>query len=187
MDIFSKSRFLVRLVITLVLLDLFAIGYLWFSKPAGRNPQPPDRPMENVSGALRDKLHLSKDQEKEFVRIREDFFLKETDLVKMIKEERDSMNLEMFSEKADTARLKRAAQRVAQMEYQIELCRIEQAQQLKSVCTGEQLKEFQKLVIDIRDYLQPGKKNADRPRKQPGNPPKKRDNNKPDDRRPDRN
>jgi len=40
----------------------------------------------------------------------------------------------------------------------MELLRIEQAQQMKNICTHEQLKEFQHLIIYIRDFFQPQKK-----------------------------
>ena len=46
------------------------------------------------------------------------------------------------------------AEEVAQME----LSRITQAGQLKSICTTEQQEKLQKLMIDIRDYFQPVKR-----------------------------
>jgi hypothetical protein len=32
---------------------------------------------------------------------------------------------------------------------------LEQAQQLKTICTPQQLEKFDKLVIEIRDYFRP--------------------------------
>jgi hypothetical protein len=159
MDIFLKNKFLLRLVLVLIFLNLFSIIYLWSRKKEDPNGQPPKRKIEMVSAMLKDKLNLSNEQEKELNRIREDFFRKEENLSRKIRAQRDSMNLGMFSGMADTLELKKIARHLAENEYQMELYRIEQAQQLRRLCTKEQILKFQDLVLDIRDYFQPQKRN----------------------------
>lgn len=158
MDIFSKNKFLVRVIFVLIFLNLFSTGYLWrnMNKRPNRNQPKPEK--VNTANLLKDKLHLTDQQVTEINRIRDDFTQKEEKLILLIKAQRDSMNLEMFSETTDSVQLKRIARQLVENEYQMELYRIEQAQQFKNVCTKEQLTEFQNLVIDIRDFFQPQRK-----------------------------
>jgi hypothetical protein len=163
MDIFSKNKFLLRLVFSLVFLNLLSIGYLWWPKKGGPANRPPRPEKENVSSVLKDKLQLTDEQEKEFRGIREDFARKEEILGNLIKEQRDSLNMELFNENTDTLQLKTLARHIAENEYCMEVFRIEQAQKLKSICSKEQLEKFQILVKEIRDYFQPQKKSDNKP------------------------
>ena len=158
MDIFTRNKFLIRIIFVLIFLNLLTTGYLWLHKNEGPNDRQPRRGKENSIQILKDKLHLNKEQEIAIFQIREGFARKEEALNQVIKSQRDSMNLMMFHAETDTNSLKLIARRVAENEYQMELYRIEQAQKLKNICTPEQLNEFQNLVINIRDFFQPRKK-----------------------------
>ena len=158
MDIFSKNKFLVRVIFVLIFLNLFSTGYLWRTMNKRPNRNPPKQEKVGTANLLKDKLHLTDPQVIEINRIRDDFTQKEEKLILLIKAQRDSMNVDMFSETADNMNIKRIARQLVENEYQMELYRIEQAQQFKNVCTKAQLKEFQSLVIDIRDFFQPQRK-----------------------------
>lgn len=157
MDIFTRSRLLLRIVFVLLFFNLAATGFMWFNNKDVTDRQP-KRGKENVNRIMKEKLHLSREQQDSVFNLREDFARKEEILSQLIKSERDSMNLLMFRADTDKNGLKRLARRVAENEYQMELYRIEQAQQLMNIFTKEQLAEFQNLVINIRDLLQPQKK-----------------------------
>jgi len=157
MDIFTRSRLLLRIVFVLLFFNLAATGFMWFNNKDVTDRQP-KRGKENVNRIMKEKLHLSREQQDSVFNLREDFARKEEILRQLIKSERDSMNLLMFRADTDKNGLKRLARRVAENEYQMELYRIEQAQQLMNIFTKEQLAEFQNLVINIRDLLQPQKK-----------------------------
>ncbi len=158
MDIFSKNKFLVRVIFVLIFLNLFSTGYLWRNMNKRPNRNQPKQEKVNTANLLKDKLHLTDRQVKEINRIRADFTQKEEKLVQLIRAQRDSMNIAMFNETTDTVYLKRIARHLVENEYQMELYRIEQSQQFKSVCTKAQLDQFQDLVIDIRDFFQPQRK-----------------------------
>ena len=157
MDLFSKNKLLLRIVAFLLLLNLFSVGFFWLGGKGNDDRRRPKRPIEEVTAMLKEELHLTPKQAEDFKKIRQDFFDKEEPLSQAIRAKRDSMNVEMFNENTDTAHVKAMARRVADGEYQMELYRLEQAQQLKAICTPEQLKNFQGIVIDIRDYFQPRK------------------------------
>ncbi|MEI7423601.1 MAG: Spy/CpxP family protein refolding chaperone [Prolixibacteraceae bacterium] len=175
MDIFSKNKFLVRIIFILLFLNIISTGYLWFQKREKPDDRQPKKERENSMRALKDKLNLTREQEMAIVSLRQDFVQREESVTQMIKSQRDSMNVVMFHSDSDTSMLKRIAKRVADNEFQLELLRIEQAQKFKGICTPEQLREFQHLVINIRDILQPPNQPQiqpqNQPRNQPQNPP----------------
>ena len=158
MDIFSKNKFLVRVIFVLIFLNLFSTGYLWRNMNKRPNRDQPKQEKGSTTNLLKDKLRLTEQQVKEINRIRDDFTQKEEQLILLIRAQRDSMNVAMFSETTDTFQLKRIARQLVENEYQMELYRIEQSQQFKTICTKSQLNEFQNLVIDIRDFFQPPRK-----------------------------
>lgn len=140
-------------------MNLAIMIFLIISKPPmpmdGRRP---DRNMNEVFGVLKDELQLNATQIEQLKSLREDFFMKESKLAKTIKSQRDSMNELMFNAQTDTLLVKSIAKRVSDNEYKMEMLRFEQAKTLKTICTPAQMKKFESLVIDIRDYFKPRKK-----------------------------
>ncbi|MCX6230433.1 MAG: Spy/CpxP family protein refolding chaperone [Bacteroidetes bacterium] len=155
MDIFLKNKFLLRLILLLIVLNLFSVFYIWMQQRNCRCNKLPNRNIEGITAVLKDKLQLTDNQVISFKNIREDFFSKEEKLSKLIKSQRDTMNAMMFNQNTDTIYVKSIARRVADNEYQMELLRFEQAKVLKEICTPEQMEKFKGLVKEIRDYLKP--------------------------------
>jgi len=156
MEIFSQNKLLLRCVIFLALLNVFSISiFLWKEFHHGPLLFPKNEDYHDVSGILQRELNLTPEQTDQIKALRSDFFEKETTLTATIRSERDSMNELMFNKDTDTTLVKSLAKRVADDEYQMELLRFEQAQQLKAICTPEQLKKFNGLVKEIRDYFRP--------------------------------
>ena len=175
MDIFLRNKFLVRIILVLLLLNIISTGYLWMQKREMPEDRQPKKERENSPRVLKEKLHLTREQESAIIDLREDFAKKEESITQSIRLQRDSMNAAMFHADTDTSILKKIAWRVAGNEYQLELLRIDQAQKLKDICTEEQLKEFQHLIINIRDFFQPQNQSQNRPRNQSQNPQKKKE------------
>ena len=156
MEIFSQNKLLIRCVIFLALLNVFSIGiFLWKEFHHGPLLFPKNETYHDVSGILQRELNLTTQQTEQIKRLRSDFFEKETILTASIRNERDSINQLMFNKDTDTTLVKALAKRVADNEYQMELYRFEQAQQLKDICTPEQMNKFNGLVREIRDYFRP--------------------------------
>lgn len=163
-----------RIIFILLFLNIISTGYLWFQKWEKPDDRLAKKERENSMRTLKEKLDLSREQEQAIGILRQDFAAREEAVTQMIRSQRDSMNVVMFHQDNDTSMLKRIAKRVADNEYQLELLRIDQAQKFKSICTAEQLKEFQHLVINIRDILQPQNKPQNQPQAKPQNPPRKK-------------
>ena len=156
MEIFSQNRLLIRCVIFLVALNILSIGvFLWKEFHQGPLLFPRNESYRDVSGVLQKELNLNITQTEQIKAIRADFFDKEISLTAIIRNERDSMNMLMFNKNANTELVKSLARSVADNEYEMELLRIKQSEQLKAICTPEQLEKFNGLVREIRDYLRP--------------------------------
>jgi Spy/CpxP family protein refolding chaperone len=158
MDIFVQKKWLVRLVIPLILLNLATIS-IFFWKGFFRNPPEANKPeKKEVTAILQKELNLTDKQMVQVKDLRTTYFEKEKAIETRIREERDSMNADMFNETTDENAVKALAKRVADNEYNMELLRFEQAKEFKAICTGIQLKKFDNLVKEIRDFFKPDDK-----------------------------
>jgi hypothetical protein len=156
MDIFSQKKLLIRIIILLIVLNVFSISvFIWkeiIHKPPCFNELNNNR---DVSAVLKEKLNLTGSQVDQIKNIRLEFFDKEKSLEITIREERDSMNAAMFSQNTNEDLVKTLAKEVADHEYQMELMRFEQSKKFKAACTEEQMNKFEGLVKEIRDYFKP--------------------------------
>ena len=98
---------------------------------------------------------MTAEQTEQIKRLRENVFEKEKELTEVIRAERDSMNVAMFNKNTNEDEVKVLANRISTNEYKMEMIRLEQSKQLKTICTAEQLEKFEKLVLEIRDYFRP--------------------------------
>jgi len=154
MDIFTKNRILIRIVIVLIILNCGLLGILIWREIA--QPGPKEKPRHNdVTEILRSELQLSNGQVKEFERIREEFFSKEKVLEGKIRDARDSINVEMFNKEINDELVIKLAHGISENEFNMEMLRLEQAKQLKKICSPKQMEKFESLVLEIRDYFQP--------------------------------
>ena len=138
------------------MLNLFSIGvFIW--KDFFHKHPPVNQSYDNrdVSDFLKSELNLTEKQIEQFRSLRTEFFEKEKILSNTMRDERDSMNQEIFNKTTNEELVKSLAQGIAENEYKMELMRFEQAKQLKQICSTEQLEKFQYLVIEIKDYLKP--------------------------------
>jgi Spy/CpxP family protein refolding chaperone len=178
MDIFTQKKFLVVTIIVLAALNLSLMVFLLCKDIFHSYPPPPPPALQSenhdISGVLERELNLTPKQVEQIKKLRSDFFEKENELVSLIRSERDSMNEAMFNKFTDEDLVKSLARRIAENEFKMELLRFEQAQQLKSICTPEQLEKFKVLVREIRDYFKP----ENQPQ-QAGNPPPRLENRDP--------
>ena len=156
MDIFTEKKVLIRIILLLIALNLCMLGF-FIRKEFFQRPPRPDQPKENknVSAILEEKLDLNRDQAEQIRRMRASFFEREKIISESIRNERDSMNSVMFNKTTDETLVKSMAKRIADNEYKMEILRYEQAKELKTVCTPEQLEKLESLILDIRDYFKP--------------------------------
>jgi Spy/CpxP family protein refolding chaperone len=154
MDIFAQKKLLMRIVVLLTLLNLFLMGFfLWKDIDNKQTPQGNNKGLKELTDILKRELNLSKDQVDKMRTLRTVYFEKEEKLAALIKGERDSINVLMFNRNTDSELVRSLAKRVAENDFKMEMLRFEQAGELKSVCTPEQVAKFDGLIIEIRDYF----------------------------------
>jgi periplasmic protein CpxP/Spy len=161
MDIFAQRKLLISTVIALVIINLVSISFFvwkdYKNNKEGRIPNEPNP--DKVKAILTKKLNLTEGQSKKMTALRLDFYGKEKVLSKIIRAERDSMNDIMFNSNTDDTIIKSLALNVSANEYKMEMLRYEQAKELKTICTPQQLQKFETLVKEIRDYFKPFNQN----------------------------
>ncbi len=150
MDIFTQNSNLKRIIYLLILINLILIVYLFFFQ----NPSSKEKDVFNI---LKRELQLSNDQVEKFKDLRTQFFEKEKLLRNKIKEQRDSMNLLMFSKNSIEEKILNHAHKVADLEYEMEILRFEQSKELKKICNSEQIEKFERLVKEMKNYFKPQK------------------------------
>jgi Spy/CpxP family protein refolding chaperone len=158
MDIFSQHKLLIKTIIVLVVMNI-AMMVLFMLKEIRPHHEPllfpKNEAFKDVSGILEKELKLSKIQVVAFDEIRKRNFEKQSQLKRIIRDDKDAMNVEMFNKNTNVDKINLFARKIAENEYKMELLRFEQAKELKSVCTPEQLEKFEDLVLEIRDYFRP--------------------------------
>ncbi|MEI6021846.1 MAG: Spy/CpxP family protein refolding chaperone [Bacteroidota bacterium] len=159
MDIFAQNKLLIKLVVVLVILNLMSIGFFFWKELGSEPAHVNDGQNENsmMPKLLQHELNLNESQVNDLIKLRSDFYAKEKQLSREIRAERDSMNTEMFNPSGNDELVMALAKRVSENEYKMELLRFEQAKKFKSLCQPDQLKRFNELVKEIRDYFKPPK------------------------------
>ena len=158
MDIFTQQKLLIRTVVVLVVLNLVSIGFFVLKEIRPHHEPllfPKNESYKDVSRILKEELNLSEQQVAQFDEIRKRNFEKQAILKKIIRDDKDAMNTEMFNIKTDEAKIEMFAIRISDNEYKMEMLRYDQAKELKAVCKPEQLAKFENLVKEIRDYFRP--------------------------------
>ena len=156
MDIFNQKKVLTRIIVFLIFLNLVTISF-FVLKESHHEPLlfPKNEAYKDVTNVLKKELQLNDKQLRDFNNIRERFFDKEVALKQIIRNQKDSMNVEMFNKNSNDNLIELLALKISENEYKMEILRYEQAKELKAVCTPEQQERFQNLVIEIRDYFRP--------------------------------
>jgi len=161
MDIFTQKKFLVRIVILLIVLNLFSLSLFLWRDYFHRPPPPRFNNEREGSEVLKRELNLTENQEAQIIDLRTKYFIKEKVFEALIRNERDSMNVEMFSKNTHEKTVKSLAKSIADNEYKIEMLRFEQSQELKTIYKNEQLEKFENLILEIRDFFRPDNQQAD--------------------------
>lgn len=154
-DIFTKKSNQKNWIIALVVINLVLLGII-FLKPNNQESRQTDA--GKLAETLKKELQLSDAKTNQLKALREQFFELEQPLSKLIRSERDSMNLFMFREAADTLYVKNIARRIAENEYRMELYRLRQSIALNNLLNKVQRQKLAELMKEIKTYFKPIKK-----------------------------
>lgn len=157
MYIFQQKRMFIRIIGLLTITNIILIIILFRFSLHSKTPLlfPKNEDYKDVTGILKKELELNDNQVVKMNEIRELYYEKEIALKQFIKNDKDSMNVEMFAKNTNETKVLFLAKRVADNEYKMELLRFEQSKDLKNICTVPQQQKFENLVLEIRDYFRP--------------------------------
>ena len=157
MDIFDQKKFLIKVIVGLIILNLTIISFILVNNVFHNGPSlfPKNEEYKDVSGILKKELKLTDTQVEKFQAIRESYFKKEVLLKEIIRNEKDSMNTEMFHKNTNDKTVKLLAKKISDNEYKMEMIRYDQAKEMKAICTSDQQEQLHNLVREIRDYFRP--------------------------------
>ena len=153
----ENNRFLYIIIFMLIALNMFSIAFFWINRGGERKSQR-QKDSKEINRILKDRLSLSPEQEQQFKSIREFYLQKEDSVDLMARPYRDSMNLSLFNEQTDSVRVNRLLNQITELHRTMERLRVEQAEAIKKICTPEQIKKFQSIAFDIRDYFKKPRK-----------------------------
>lgn len=173
MVLFTKNRLTAWVVIILIVLNIVAVGTLWWTQirwpPFGPPPQQPD-----VLGFLARELKLNAEQVEQFHTFRELHFQEIRLIEQEIHQYRRVITEAVFDEDVTPQQLKTWAEKAGQKQAELELKRFQHFKDMKSLCTPVQKRRFEVLLKDVLDMSRPpgAPPPADRNQRPPhGQPP----------------
>jgi protein CpxP len=158
MDLFTKNRFALISIITLVVLNIFTLTLLWifhFRQPARVQP-PFDRRAARVEKFLERRLNLSPEQSTEFKQLRRQHFQESMVVMNEIRELKEKMLDEVFSKDPDSLVVKNLTEQIGNKEAEREWLLFTHFRELRDVCTPEQRVKLEQIFQKIFEGMQQG-------------------------------
>jgi Spy/CpxP family protein refolding chaperone len=158
MDLFTKNRFALISIITLVVLNIFTLTLLWifhFRQPE-RVPPPFDRRAARVEKFLERRLNLSPEQSTEFKQLRRQHFQESMVVMNEIRELKEKMLDEVFSKDPDSLVVKNLTEQIGNKEAEREWLLFTHFRELRDVCTPEQRVKLEQIFQKIFEGMQQG-------------------------------
>ncbi len=128
------------LIILLVVLNLFSLGALWFSK----GPSPPEGPevkmdhKERIDGFFKKELNLDEDQMVELRKLTGEHLEKRKENGKLLREEKRKLVKALSAETEDSLTIDSILFEISRLETINERLFVEHFRNLKAMCTPEQ-------------------------------------------------
>jgi len=167
MALFTKNRLAAWAIVILVLLNVVALGTLWWTqiRRPGHPPPPPDRrPRHDVSKFLEQELELTTGQAEQLRVLRETNAEQSYIIEQEIHKYRLAMAKAMFEKDPNIKQVETWANRIGQKHEELELKRFQHFIDMKSLCTQEQALRFEALLRKVLETTRP-----------PGPPPPDKD------------
>lgn len=171
MDLFTKNRLSLWIIIILIVLNIFTLGTLWLQrlKPF----PPPPFVLKEIPGDipffLKRELKLTEQQIQQFIKYRDKHFRQSSAIREEIHQLRKLIMDELFAPEPDTMKVEILAGEVGAKQVEFERLLFYHFQELKLVCRPEQQRKFRMIFRDLIKVIKPP--GAREPRK--GAPPRR--------------
>ena len=149
MDAFNKPQLMMWTIIGLVVLNLMAMGTIWWSQqhPAVQSGFQPPQPRARGLHILEEQLNLNEEQTRQLKNYRRQHFMQLQMLEHETHEARRALNEQLFH--PDGSSIEELTRIIGEKQIQLELARFEHFQQIASICNEEQKKRLRDLLSDI--------------------------------------
>ncbi|OYT11870.1 MAG: hypothetical protein B6I19_10710 [Bacteroidetes bacterium 4572_114] len=166
MKTISNRNFLTISFALLIVLNLFLLGVLWFTRMQG--PAPPFPPNQNhrprdAGDIIARRLKLSNQQRIEFHKIREEHVRRTRHLMDQIHHLKEEILIESFAPNSDTARIAILAGEISEKQEDFELFLSKHFLELKKICTPKQRLMLKDIFNDVMERNKPPKFHPHKP------------------------
>lgn len=153
MDIFTKKRIWIWVVVLLIVLNLLTLSTLWinFSKRPISSPPPKgerERPTD-VAFFLEGELGLSEEQARQFEKLRDLHFLQSKKILDEIQSLKEIMTQEMFADTPDLEKVASVTTQIGKKQSALDNLLFSHFRELYSVCKPHQQEKLKNLFHEI--------------------------------------
>jgi hypothetical protein len=145
----TRYRFGQWALVSLVVLNLGSLGFLWFEY--SHRPRPPQRDSgeSDAEGFLARDVGLNEEQARIVQILREEHF-RETDSIRLeIHDLSRQMMEELFAPSPDTAKARELSAMIGDKHAEFELDVFEHFHKVKQICSPDQQRRLKRLVLEI--------------------------------------
>ncbi|HPI37450.1 MAG TPA: periplasmic heavy metal sensor [Ignavibacteriaceae bacterium] len=175
MDLLTKQKTLIWIIVILIALNLTTLALLWFGKPGMPLIPNPPGPPPNMENFLKQEMKLTEEQEESFKEIRSEHQAAIHDFNQKINEKRGELRNESFKSEPDTALIEKTVNEIGELNTEFERYMFEHFLSLRKILTEEQIDKFSQLLEDgmkERFFSPPPKGEIPPPDSKPIPPPK---------------
>ena len=153
MNYFYKSRFLLILIFTLVLLNLGTLTFMWLSRPPMPGQGRQGGRGENAGEFLVEQVGFNADQREKYSLMREAH-------QEMARQTQDSLRFYKNSlfrnlPTRDLIAAERASSNIARLQRKLEMNTFNHFVAVRNLCTPEQTKKFDAIIEDVLKMMAP--------------------------------
>ena len=153
METISKNKLLFTTIILLVLINVSTLSLMWYWKinephppvfePRGYGPPPEGREF------LKEQLKLTDSQMETVDKIRDEHLMKIKKIREGMKDLKDKLFSNLSNPDADTNMLKEITNQIGTLEAKIDLITYNNFREVRKICTDEQKKKFDEIILDL--------------------------------------
>lgn len=153
METISKNKLLFTIIILLVLINVSTLSLMWYWKI--KEPHPPvveprrDGPPPEGREFLKEQLKLSDFQMETVDKIRDEHLSQIRKIKDGMKELKDKLFSNLSNPDADTNKLKEITNQIGTYEAKIDLITYNNFREVRKICTDEQKKKFDEIILDV--------------------------------------
>jgi Spy/CpxP family protein refolding chaperone len=153
MDLVTKQKSTLWLIIILVVLNITTIVMLWL--PGGIRPRPERHPNLPKHQTFFKELDLTQEQKKKFDQYRNEYFRVIEKYTRQINLKKYEIMDMLFQPEPDSLRLNNISNELGQLNTEFEKVRFRQILRMKTILTDEQFNLF-KIIVDESYKPKPG-------------------------------